>query len=278
MAEGASARPFRLTRAPGPFMLAMVGLIGFAWAALILWEMSPYGRYLDHGQWTEVGLAGAICRALPGGRALAPMVLYVGGWLLMTAAMMLPTILPLLRRFQIMVSERADAANLLGLLVAGYLVAWIGFGLAAHGLDLGLHLAARETPWLASHGWMVGAAVLLIAGAFQFSALKYRCLDRCRTPFGFIVRRWRGLRPRLEAARIGLDHGVFCVGCCWAIMLLMFVVGTGSVGWMLLLGAVMALEKNATWGRKLSKPLGAALIGWASVIVASNTAPLGVPN
>lgn len=272
MADGVRVGPWRSWRAPSPFMLVMGGLIGFAWAALLLWETSPYGRYLDHGRWTGVGLASEICAALPAGRVILPMLIYVGGWLLMTAAMMLPTILPLLRRFQLMVSARADGGALVGLLIAGYLLAWAGFGLAAHGLDLALHLAARATSWLTTHGWLVGSTVLLIAGAFQFSALKYHCLDRCRTPLGFIVGHWRGLRPRLEAFRLGLHHGVHCVGCCWAIMLLMFVVGTGSVGWMLLLGAVMAVEKNAPWGRSISKPLGAALMGWAALIMVGNGA------
>ncbi len=198
------------------------------------------------------------------------MLLYAGGWLLMLIAMMLPTTLPLLHRFQRMVSGRADGTPLMGLLIAGYLLAWAGFGVAAHGLDLALHGIARQAAWLPSHGWLLGAAVLLIAGSFQFTDLKYRCLDRCRTPLGFIVQHWRGARPRREAFRLGVDHGLFCVGCCWAIMLLMFVVGTGSVGWMLALGAVMALEKNSPWGRKLSHPLGAALIGWAAFIVVGN--------
>ncbi|HXQ17825.1 MAG TPA: DUF2182 domain-containing protein [Caulobacteraceae bacterium] len=270
MAEDAPVRPWRLVRAPGLFLPLMGGLIGLAWAALLLWEMSPYGRYLNHGGWTDVGLAATICAGLPAGNLLAPMLLYAGGWLLMLAAMMLPTTLPLLQRFQLMVSARADGASLVGLLIAGYLLAWTGFGLAAHGLDLTLHLAARQAPWVPSHAWLVGAAVLLVAGAFQFTPLKHHCLDRCRTPVGFIVQHWRGARPGYEAFRLGLDHGVYCVGCCWAIMLLMFVVGTGSVGWMLLLGAVMALEKNAPWGRKLSPPLGAALIGWALFILVDN--------
>ena len=75
------------------------------------------------------------------------------------------------------------------------------------------------------------------AGLFQFSALKYRCLEQCRTPLELHPQHWRGRAPLREALRLGLDHGVFCVGCCWALMLLMFVVGTGSLGWMLLLGA-----------------------------------------
>ncbi len=270
MAEGAPARIWRLPPAPGLFLPLIGGLIGLAWAALLLWEMSPYGRYLEHGRWTDVGLASTICVGLPGGQVLVPMLLYAGGWLLMITAMMLPTTLPLLQRFQLMVSARADGGGLVALLVAGYLLAWTGFGLAAHGLDLALHLAARRAPWLPSHAWLVGATVLLVAGAFQFTTLKYRCLDRCRTPVGFIVEHWRGARPRYEAFRLGLDHGVYCVGCCWAIMLLMFVVGTGSVGWMLLLGAVMALEKNAPWGRKLSPALGAGLVGWGALIVVVN--------
>jgi predicted metal-binding membrane protein len=269
-AEDAPARIRRSLHAPGLVLPLMGGLIGLAWVALLLWEASPYGRYLDHGQWTDVGLAATICTGSPGRYMLLTMSIYAGGWLLMLIAMMLPTTLPLLQRFGLMVSSRADGGGLVALLVGGYLLAWAGFAVAAHGLDWSLHLAAHHAPWLTAHAWLVGAAVLLIAGAFQFTALKYRCLDRCRTPLGFIVRHWRGARPRLEAFKLGLDHGVFCVGCCWAIMLLMFVVGTGNVGWMLLLGAVMALEKNAPWGRKFSPVLGAGLIGWAGLIVVAN--------
>ena len=262
----------RFVRAPNVFIPLMSGMIALSWVTLFLWEKSPYGRYLDHGRWTEIGLAARICGALPAGHVMLPLLLYGGGWLLMSTAMMLPTTLPLLHRFQRVVSARDDRTHLMALLIVGYLLAWAGFGVAAHGLDLGLHVIVRQATWLPTHGWLLGAAVLLTAGAFQFTELKYRCLDRCRTPLGFIVKHWRGVRPRLEAFRLGLDHGVFCVGCCWAIMLLMFVVGTGSVGWMLVLGAVMALEKNAPWGRKLSQPLGAALIGWAAVIVVGELA------
>jgi predicted metal-binding membrane protein len=268
MAESAEVRSWRPSHAHGLVLPVLGGLIGLAWATLLLWRASPYARYLDHGSWADVSLADTICAGLPGGAALLAVAAYLGGWLLMLVAMMVPTTLPLVRRFEVVVSERDDGAGLVALLVGGYLSAWMGFALAACGLDWALHLAARQAPWLPSHGWLIGAAVLAIAGAFQFTALKYQCLDRCRTPLGFIVRHWRGGRPRVEAFRLGLDHGVFCVGCCWAIMLVMFVVGMGNLGWMLLLGAVMALEKNAPWGRKLSPALGAALIGWAGLIVA----------
>jgi predicted metal-binding membrane protein len=262
----------RAIRAQG-WVVPIIGLlIGTAWVALWLWAQGPYGRYLDHGRWTEIGIAAGICRALPRGDLLLPGLLYIGGWLLMTAAMMLPTVLPLLRRFERLTAARADQRVLVGLLIAGYLLVWTAFGFAAHLLDTVLHLIVRQSTWLEVNGWVLGAIVLATAGAFQFTRLKYRCLDQCRTPFSFIAQYWRGRRPKWNAFLLGGHHGAFCVGCCWAIMLLMFVVGTGNVGYMLALGAIMALEKNAPWGRRLSRPLGSALLIWAAIVTAINTA------
>jgi predicted metal-binding membrane protein len=147
---------------------------------------------------------------------------------------------------------------------------------AAHLLDAAVQHAARQSDWLLFNGWIAAALVLAGAGLFQFSRLKYRCLDKCRTPFSFLSRHWRGPTPRRSSLRLGLHHGLFCVGCCWAIMLLMFVVGTGSVGWMLALGAVMALEKNTPWGRHLSYPLGGVLLAAAGVVTAANLLVLQV--
>ena len=114
---------------------------------------------------------------------------------------------------------------------------------------------------------------MALAGLFQFSELKYRCLDKCRTPLSFVIERWRGRAERWNALRLGLHHGLFCLGCCWALMLLMFVVGAGSVGWMLVLGAVMAVEKNLPWGRRLAVPLGIILLVWAGVVAYTGLAP-----
>jgi predicted metal-binding membrane protein len=257
-------------RRPDGFAILFAVLVVLAWFTLWIWEQSPYGRYLDHGQWTEIGLAASICRTLPAGEFLFPALLYVGGWLAMTAAMMLPTTLPLLQIFRRLSAGRSDRRLLLALVVAGYLTVWVGFGIAAHGLDLALHELVERSPWLIFNGWALGAAVLAIAALYQFSPLKYRCLDKCRTPLSFVMARWRGTAHRKHAFLLGIDHGLFCVGCCWALMLLMFVVGAGNVGWMLLLGAVMAAEKNLTWGRRLSIPLGVVLLVWSAAIVVEN--------
>jgi predicted metal-binding membrane protein len=117
---------------------------------------------------------------------------------------------------------------------------------------------------------LIGAATLILAGGFQFSRLKYRCLEKCRAPLSFVTEYWRGRAERRNAFWLGIHHGVFCVGCCWALMLLMFGVGVGNVAWMLGLGALMAAEKNLPWGRKLTAPLGVALIGLGGLLLITN--------
>jgi len=265
-ATGAAARGDRRA-----LPLALVAALSVsAWAVLAVWSTSPYARYLDHGGWDRTGALAALCRALPQGALWIPILVYALAWLLMIAAMMLPTTLPLLGIFSRVTGSRSDAPALMARVLGGYAVAWLGFGIAAHGLDSAVHLVAARVDWLVAHGELVAAAILVAAGAFQFSALKYRCLERCRTPFAFVTERWHGRHAAREAFRIGFDHGIFCVGCCWALMLVMFVVGMGNLGWMLLLAAAMAAEKNLSWGRRLKTPIGLGLIAWGGVLAAAS--------
>jgi predicted metal-binding membrane protein len=146
------------------------------------------------------------------------------------------------------------------LLLAGYLVVWAGFGLAAWVLDRGIHAIVDAVPWLAEHPELIIGTTLLAAGLWQFSPLRDRCLDECRSPLGFVMNRWRGTSERRESFAMGIAHGAFCVGCCWSLMLVMFGVGLGSVTAMLALGAVTAVEKNLPWGRRMTRPLGVLLV------------------
>ena len=244
------------------FTALLVGLVLLAWAVLWAWGQSPYGRFLSHEQLGEVEIG------LGGDTALVALA-FVGGWTLMTFAMMLPTSLPLITMFQTMTSRRDDRRLLAVLLVLGYVSVWALFGVLAHAGDLGLHQAVQRSHWLGDHAWAIGGATLLLAGVYQFTPLKYHCLDKCRSPFSFISERWGGSRERLASFRLGIDHGIFCVGCCWSLMLLMFAVGTGNLGWMLALGTVMAVEKNMPWGRRLSAPLGLGLVALGLIVVAT---------
>lgn len=251
--------------------LPVLGLmVVLAWATLWFWARSPYGRYLEHGDALSSGPAAGLCRAIPGGSPVLQAVLYALSWTLMMMAMMLPTTLSLFNAVERIVAGRPDRMRVLWLLYLGYLAVWSAFGLLAHGLHTLLLSGVARVPAMIGNGWLIGAATLACAGAFQFSKLKYRCLEQCRTPLSFVIGHWRGRAPGREAFELGLRHGLFCVGCCWALMLLMFVVGAGSLGWMLVLACVMAVEKNLPWGKRVGAPLGAALLMWSAVLVVSH--------
>lgn len=236
-----------------PFTALMVSLVALAWVALIAWGASPYRRYMGHQEIGELG--GRVS-----GAYAAIALVFVVAWVLMTIAMMLPTALPLLLLFQRLVTPRRNSAVLTGAVILGYLVVWSLFGVAAHLGDLMIHTGVAHSYWLRERTWMISTATLGVAGAYQFTPLKYLCLERCRSPYSFIQGHWHGVTPKLDALRLGLHHGVYCVGCCWSLMLLMFTFGIGNLAWMLALGAVMATEKNLPWGRKLSTPLGVLLL------------------
>ncbi len=237
------------------FILLMGVLIALAWLALGAWGQSPYGRFLSHEGLGEVRLG-----------EIPVLLVFVAGWTLMSAAMMLPTSLPLVTLFHTLVHRRPDRTWLVVLVIAGYLGVWTLFGVVVHLGDWGLHHAAEQIEWLHANAWGIGAATLLLAGVYQFTPLKYHCLKRCRSPLSFVVEHWRGRHEQAQALWLGVHHGIFCLGCCWALMLLMFAVGAGNLGWMLALGTVMVAEKNMSWGRRVSAPLGVLLIGWGLTV------------
>jgi predicted metal-binding membrane protein len=241
----------------------LVGLLSalvlLAWYALWLWGSSPYGHLLLHGP--------AHLHAAPRNSWLLAAI-FVAGWTVMTVAMMLPTSFPMILLFRRIVGDRAIAAWLVTLLIIGYLVSWLLCGVLLQFVNWSLHAGISKLSWPAHARWISAAVILAIAGLYQFSSLKYACLDKCRSPLSFLTSRWQGGNESAQALRIGVEHGLFCVGCCWSLMLLMFVVNAGSLVWMLLLGAVMALEKNVPWGRRLSAPIGLLLfIGTLTVVV-----------
>ena len=247
---------------PGVLAPVVLAMSGIAWAALVLWHASPYAHYMHAEALAAPGLS---CETVP---ASVRAALYVAGWLLMTIAMMLPTTFPLVTVFARLTGARRERTALLAWLVAGYVAVWAAFGVAAYAVHAAVHAWTEGNGWVWAHAWIIGAATLAIAGAFQFSRLKERCLDECRSPMAFAVSRWRGAHPRREAFRLGIDHGAYCVGCCWALMLLMFTVGLGSIGWMVVLGVLMAIEKNVSWGRRIARPLGAILLASGAAIAA----------
>jgi predicted metal-binding membrane protein len=250
-------RDLRLAIAHHRMVVALLaGIIAIAWLALWLWSTSPAARFLDH-------------RDLEGGGLTATTLgLFVAGWALMSIAMMLPTSLPLVLTFRAIVGRRPRPTLLTTAVVVAYLATWTLVGTCLFVLDAGIHALVDTVPFLATHAYLVVAVTLLGAGAYQFSSLKYTCLDACRSPLMFVMGHWRGERPIREALEIGLRHAAFCVGCCWSLMLVLFALGMGNLAWMLGAGAVMAIEKNVPGGRRLGKPLGAALLVAGGTVLA----------
>src|SRR4051794_5708746 len=188
-----------------PFMVSMVGLIAVAWVALWAWGASPYGRFLSHDSIGESHME-HVWNDLP------TMALFAAGWTLMTTAMMLPTTLPLIALFYRFTAQRHDHKRLVLLLVAGYLGVWSLFGVFVHLADFVFHALISQIAWLESNHKAIGAATLALAGLYQFTPLKYKCLDKCRSPMSFIVEHWRGRGERRQALLLGLHHGIFCIG------------------------------------------------------------------
>jgi predicted metal-binding membrane protein len=231
--------------------IAVLGLAAAAWAAVIAIGASSWAPYFSHGALEGIG-----------GHPWAVATL-AAGWTLMVMAMMLPASTPLVDLFARVVARREDRGRLMAILVGAYLAVWLATGVAMHVGDLGIHTLVDRWGWLAAHTWVIAAGTLALAGAYQFSDLKVRCLKRCRTPHSFIRAHWHGASPSGEALRMGLDHGAYCVGCCWALMLVMFSVGVANVAWMLTLTGVMAIERAARIGQRLRAPVGVWLLAGA---------------
>jgi predicted metal-binding membrane protein len=180
-------------------------------------------------------------------------------WQLMTGAMMLPSALPVVGIYGRLVAAQPRPRAAMGLFLGAYFAVWTAFATVALAGDSVIHAAVDSTPWLADHQFVIAGALLIGAGLFQLTPLKERCLTACRNPLAFV---WQRHRPGLIAAwRLGIAHAVYCLGCCWALMLVMFGLGVGSVVLMAALAGIMILEKTWRAGARLVPLVSAVFIG-----------------
>jgi predicted metal-binding membrane protein len=176
--------------------------------------------------------------------------LWIGAWTVMMAAMMLPSTSPL-----VLLYARQSTATSSALLTAGYVAVWAGVGLAAYGIDMRLPDPSNR----------VVGAVLIGAGLYQLTPLKTACLKRCRNPADFLVTHWR--RGRVGALRLGVEHGAYCVGCCWALMGVLIVAGSMSLAWVVAIALVVAGEKLLPAGQLFGRLGGVGLLVAGIVVV-----------
>jgi predicted metal-binding membrane protein len=233
------------------FVIAgLAGVVACAWAYLIPASLDMYGR-MD-------GAAAWMMEATWDARYLLLIFLM---WAAMMVAMMLPSALPTILIFHKAVRNDPQVHSpswRMFAFTAGYVLAWSGFSVGATLLQWGLAEAALLSPMMVTASPWLGGALLIVAGIYQWTPAKYACLRHCRSPLAFFAEHWQPGMP--GALRLGLHHGLYCMGCCWALMLLLFVGGVMSLLWIGAITAFVLMEKLAPYsvhGRRLS---GGALV------------------
>ncbi len=229
---------------PSPILL---GVITAAWAIALMAELTGRVQWAHHHQlhvadltlWASVGL-------------------FFIAWQIHIAAMMLPSSLPMIGLFRRASASQPRPSAARAAFLGGYLLVWTGFGFAALLGDSVLHYAMHHWHWLMHRPELVAGGVLMLAGGFQFTTLKDRCLEKCRHPAAFLMSHYQRGVP--AALKLGAGHGLFCLGCCWALMLVMFMVGIANLAWMVPLALLMLYEKVGPGGDVAARPVGMGLL------------------
>jgi predicted metal-binding membrane protein len=221
----------------------LLGLAGLAW-----WSSVDRMQGMDAGPWTALGSLGW----------------FLGLWVVMMAAMMLPSAIPTAALYGGLARDRTPVSTLL--FVMGYLAVWAAAGLVAFALAVaGSRVAGGIFAWDRAGRWAAGTT-LVLAAAYQLTPLKDACLARCRSPVVFLLGSWRP--GRLGGLRLGLSSGAWCAGCCWALMASLFALGVMSIAWAALVAGLVALEKILPWRRVATGATTAVLLSLGLLLLA----------
>jgi predicted metal-binding membrane protein len=215
---------------------------------------------MDEGPWTALGALGW----------------FLGAWVVMMAAMMLPSVAPTVALYSRMTRERSGV--LPAVFSAGYLLTWAAAGVLAFAIGRATGLVDGDVfSWNDAGRWVAGGT-LLVAAAYEVTPLKDVCLDKCRSPLGFLLGAWRD--GRAGALQMGARHGAWCVGCCWALMASLFALGVMSIPWMAFVAGLIAVEKLLPWRRVATYATAAILLVLGLlVLIAPDAVPaLTVPG
>ena len=233
-------------------LASVLGIAGVAWAYLF-WAAA-------HMPGMDAAMPHAATAAMDAGEAafLARFLM----WCVMMVGMMLPSAAPMILMYATIVRRNRERGTVLPaayVFMAGYVIVWTGFSLAAAGAQTGLDRLALLSPMMVSASAPLSTAILVAAGIYQWLPIKDSCLRKCRSPLQFLTMRWRP--DRGGALRMGLEHGAVCVGCCWALMLLLFVGGIMNLLWVAAIAGVVLVEKLLPAGRISARLAGVGLVG-----------------
>ena len=232
-------------RDPAPLLW---GIGAACWAGMVLLILAADVNIADHDTVIEHSHLWLPLRLLA----------FSGAWAVMIGAMMVPSTVPMARVFVTVSARQARPRPARLSFAVAYVVVWVGFALVALAGDTTVHWLVSHWGWLERREPLILSSTLVLAGAYQLSPLKDACLRACRTPLSMIGQHYRG--GAAGGWRVGLAHALNCLGCCWALMLVMFATGVGSLVWMLGLTAVMIVEKTSSSGARLVRPVAVVLI------------------
>jgi predicted metal-binding membrane protein len=243
---GSGADP--LPRERNVILASLLVLAGAAWI-LLVWQANT--SMLDSG--LTMGFS-------------APVFLAI--WVVMMVAMMFPTTAPMIlvfARVQAGKRERGQVFVPTWIFVAAYLVVWVAFGALAFGVAAGAEQLSAQVPWLMDNAARIGGVLLVVAGLYQLSPLKRVCLAKCRSPMSFILSSWRD--GRLGAFRMGIGHGMYCLGCCWLLFAILFPLGVMNVAAMAVITVLIFAEKSLPVGRRVAQAAAGVLILFGALVV-----------
>ncbi len=244
-------------------------LAGLAGATMLAWlYLFLMARDMDGMSGSPPGTAGAA------GARLAPWstldwTMMIVMWAIMMIGMMLPSVTPNILLFAaVRRKQNAKGHNIAPVwaFTSGYLAAWTAFSVAATVLQWGLEQLALLSPMMTTTSTALGGTVLIATGLYQLSPVKNRCLEHCRSPVEYLASHWR--RGAAGAVRMGLEHGLYCVGCCWPLMGLLFVGGVMNLLWVAAITLYVLLEKIAPHGHVIRRAGAAILIVWGAATLA----------
>ena len=244
-----SSSAYALPRERNLILASLLVLAAAAWAVLV-WQAGDTGTM---GTGPTMGLG-------------APLFLAI--WVVMMVAMMFPTTAPMILTFarvQAGKRQRGEVFVPTWIFLAAYLIVWIAFGVLAFVIAVGAEQLGGQVPWVMTNAARIGGAVLILAGLYQLSPLKRVCLAKCRSPMSFILSSWRDGRG--GAFRMGLAHGMYCLGCCWLLFVILFPLGVMNVAAMAVITLLIFAEKSLPVGRRVAQVAAGALVVYGALVV-----------
>ena len=234
-----------MSRERSLILASLIALAAAAWAILI-WQSAVANKEM-----TRMG---------------APLVLAI--WVATMVAMMFPTAAPMILMFtRVHAGKRQRGQSFVPtwVFVGSYLVVWVLFGALAYAVAMGAEKLAQQSIWLMDNVARLGGGVLVLAGLYQLSPLKRSCLSKCRTPLDFILSSWRD--GYVGSFRMGLEHGAYCLGCCWLLFVILFPLGVMNVAAMAVITLLIFAEKSLPVGQQIGQIAGVALMAYGALVV-----------